>query len=309
MTPIVLERNIWIQAPRERVWEAVSNPDQIIQWFAPNLPGAKMQRDSNDKLVIMLGPISVDFALLEAMVDLQQLGFRTLPDRLISTSYTLQDKNDGTSVRVKTSGFEGLADNIQQERMALSGLSWEKVLQNLNAFVIGEALPHPQAFLSPLFGYWRETKATLATERSIWIDGSRERVWQAVTDPKQIQMWSSPSIPWELSALELGGRLFTRDAETGKENYVEIIDVLDPPNRFGTRIVSEEPTRIVKGKTYTLKEEKGGTRLIVTLSGYEQEPEDARWGKIEQDTFGFGMMLQNTKAYIEGKALPFPFGF
>ncbi len=309
MTPMSLERSIWINAPRERIWQAVSNPDQIIQWFVPNLPGAQMQRDPNGKLVIMLGPMRVDFVVVDHAIEPQQFTFRSLPDQLISTSYFLKDENGGTQVFVKTSGFEALTENVQRERLNLSSTAWEKVLQNLNAFVAGEALPHPQAFISPLFGYWRETKSTLATERSIWIDGSRERVWQAVTDPKQIQMWSSPSIPWELSALELGGRLYTRDAETGKENYVEIIDVIDPPNQFGTRIVTEQPTRVVKGKTFTLKEENGGTRLTVTLSGYEQESEDTRWGQIEQDTFGFGMMLQNTKAYIEGKDLPFPFGF
>jgi len=62
-------------------------------------------------------------------------------------------------------------------------------------------------------------------------------------------------------------------------------------------------------KTYILTEEHGGTRLTVTLSGYEQEPNDTRWNNLERDTFGFGMMLQNTKAYIEGQSLPYPGGF
>jgi hypothetical protein len=30
---------------------------------------------------------------------------------------------------------------------------------------------------------------------------------------------------------------------------------------------------------------------------------------MEQDTFGLGMMLQNTKAHVEGKPLPFPWSF
>jgi hypothetical protein len=57
------------------------------------------------------------------------------------------------------------------------------------------------------------------------------------------------------------------------------------------------------------KEEHGGTRLTLTLAGYEQEPDDTRWGHIEENAFGFGMMLQNTKAHAEGRNLPFPWGF
>ena len=137
----------------------------------------------------------------------------------------------------------------------------------------------------------------------------RERVWRALTDAKQIQLWFSPTTPWELSALEAGGRLYVHNADTNSEMYVEIIELLDPPHQFATRTVPEPPDTIVNGKKYTLKEENGGTRLTVTLSGYEQEPEDSRWSNMEENTFGFGMMLQNTKAYIEGKALPFPGGF
>ncbi len=311
MGPIVVERSVWINTPRERIWNAVSEPDQIIQWFVPNLvvAQAQMKRESDGKLVILLGPMSVDFAMVESAIEQQQFSFRTLPDRLITTTYTLKEENGGTSVSVKASGFEALSENAQQERVKLGEAGWEKVLQNLNAFAMGDPLPNPQAYISPLFGYWRETKKTLAAERSIWINSPRERVWRAITDPKQLQQWFSPATAWELSALEIGGRMYVKDAETGAEKYGQIIELLDPPHQLVTRQVPEAPSTVVKGTTYTLKEEDGGTRLTITLSGYEQEPEESRWGQIEQDTFGFGMMLQNTKAYVEGQELPFPFGF
>ena len=35
MSKIVIERSIWIASPRERVWQAVTDPAQIAQWFAP----------------------------------------------------------------------------------------------------------------------------------------------------------------------------------------------------------------------------------------------------------------------------------
>jgi uncharacterized protein YndB with AHSA1/START domain len=305
---MTVERSIWINASRERIWQALTDPEQILKWFVPALPG-QMILDEAGKLIVQLGPVNIDFALLESCIEPQQLSLRTLPDRLITTNYRLTEENDGTRLTAITSGFELLIPSAQEERRNLSSAGWEKTLQNLNAFVTGAELPFPYAAVGPLFGYWRDSKSTLATERSIWIDAPRERVWTAITDPQQIQAWSSPATAWELSALELGGRLYIRNEESNAEQYVEIIELLDPPNQLATRTIPEAPDTVVKGKIYTLTAEKGGTRLTVTLSGYEQEAEDTRWGNMEQNAFGFGMMLQNAKAYIEGAELPFPFGF
>src|SRR5215813_1858814 len=98
MTPIALERSIWINAPRERIWQAVSDPDQIIQWFVPNLPGAQMKRESDGKIAVQLGPMSVDFMVVDAAIEREQFTFRTLPDRVITTTYMLKDEKGGTQV-------------------------------------------------------------------------------------------------------------------------------------------------------------------------------------------------------------------
>jgi uncharacterized protein YndB with AHSA1/START domain len=196
-----------------------------------------------------------------------------------------------------------------EDRLAQSGAAWEQTLSNLKAYVDGVELPYPQAFVGPLFGYWRKPKQKLAVERSIWIAVRRERVWRAITDPKQLQQWFSPATPWELSALEVGGRYYVYNSETDAEMYVQVIELVDPPRQLITRSVPEPPDTVMKTTIYTLMEEDGGTRLTVTHSGYEQAPDDTRRGEMEQNTFGFGMMLQNVKAYLEGQSLPFPGGF
>jgi hypothetical protein len=124
-----------------------------------------------------------------------------------------------------------------------------------------------------------------------------------------LNLYAQLRFDWELSALEVGGRLYIYNSETNNEMYVEIIELVDPPHQLVTRIVPEPPSTVVKGRTYTLKEETGGARLTVALTGYEQELEDARWRTMEENAFGFGMMLQNAKAYVEGESLPFPWGF
>jgi uncharacterized protein YndB with AHSA1/START domain len=304
-----LERSIWIEAPRERVWQAVTEPEQIVKWFVPNLPEAEMKRDDSGKLMLYLYGMGVDFLTLEMVEPKRKAVIRSLPERVITTTYTFEDEQDGTLVKVVLTGFETLLDDAGADRLHFIGTGWENTLGNLKAFIKAETLPFPKAFVGSLFGYWKEPKPQLAIERSIWIDGSRERVWQAIVDPKQLQQWFSPTTEWQLSALEIGGKFFVHNAETNSEMYVEIIETLDPPHRLITRAIPEADDTVVKSKMYTLTEENRGTRLTLTLSGYEQEADETRWGHMEENAFGFGMALQNTKAHVEGKPLPFPHGF
>jgi hypothetical protein len=61
--------------------------------------------------------------------------------------------------------------------------------------------------------------------------------------------------------------------------------------------------------TYTLSEERGGTRLTLINSGYELKPELGRQAAMEQNSFGFGMLLENVQAFLENRDLPYPWGF
>ena len=134
------------------------------------------------------------------------------------------------------------------------------------------------------------------------------RVWRAITDPEQIAQWFSPGTSWDMTKLAVGGRLFVRDAESGAELYPQEITLLDEPHQLALRSIVDPP-ETPKLSLYTLREEAAGTRLTITHSGYELDPEGAREPAMEQNAFGFGMMLGNIKAVVEGLPLPTPGGF
>ena len=96
MEPIGVVRSIWIAAPRERVWQAITEPDQLEQWFLPPALGAKLKSGAEGKLVICMGPLEVEVAILEAGQAPRQVTSRSLPDSLIATTYTLDEANSGT---------------------------------------------------------------------------------------------------------------------------------------------------------------------------------------------------------------------
>lgn len=303
-----VERSIWINAPRERVWQAILQPDQLARWFLPPALGAQMKRDDKGMLFVSMGGMDIPAAVIEVVSESRQLISRSLPDRLLTTTYTLEDEKGGTRLTVSMSGFETLPEQAAQERLGPSSAGWEKALNNLKAYIDGAELPFPEGYIAALYGYRRESNKVFAVERSIWIDAPRERVWQAITDPKQLQQWYSPTTPWLLTALEVGGKFYVYNVETETEMYPQVIELIDPPHQLVTRSVANPP-ETPHGTTWRLDEEKGGTRVIITHSGYELEPDSTRHPNMEQNAFGFGMMLENLKAYNEGKALPYPFGF
>jgi uncharacterized protein YndB with AHSA1/START domain len=252
--------------------------------------------------------MKADIATLQDMKPPRQVTKYGLPDRLIALTYTLEEEGSGTRVTVKVSGGSSLTEAAARERLAPSGAAWEMALANLKAYVEGQELPYQQGMLAAIFGYRRESKETFSVERSIWIAAPRERVWRAITDLEQLQEWFSPGTKWTGTGLEAGGRFFVVDPASGAEMYGQMIEAVEPPYRLVTRSIPE-PSEAVHVTTWQLEEENGGTRLMLTYSGYELEPAEARANNMEQNAFGFGMMLENLAACIEGQTLPYPQGF
>lgn len=308
MEQIKIERSIWIDTSRERVWRAITDPADLAKWLLPPALGADMKRDANDTILVSMGGMEIPVAVLEEVDPPRHVRCYGLPDHVISITYLLEEENNGTRVTVTMSGFEKLPVDARQDRIMPSGIAWEKALANLKAYVTGVPLPFPEGYVAALFGYRRESEKSFAVERSIWIAAPRERVWSAITDPIQLESWFSPGTSWKLTALEAGGRLFIPEPETGDETNVQVIQLVDPPQRFVTHSLPASPGSS-EVTAYFLQEERGGTRLTITNSGYELLPADGRWSAMEQNAFGFGMMLENLRAYIENQDLPTPGGF
>lgn len=308
MEHIIVERSIWIAAARERVWQAITDPTHIAQWLLPPALPLQLKRAPDGTLSASMGGSDIPIATQEQVDAPRSIRSRGLPDGLVATTYTLADENGGTRVTVTLTADDTLPERARQDRAEPSGAGWEKALENLRAQIDGAALPFPEGYIAAMFGYRRTSEALFAIERSIWIAAPTARVWRAITDPAQYEAWFSPGTPWHISALEVGGKFFVREAETGAELYTQTIELIEPPHHFRIRS-AEEPSGIAQVLLYSLQGENGGTRLTITHSGYEQAPEATRDSSMEQNAFGFGMMLENVRALCEDRALPYPGGF
>ena len=137
MRKIAIERSIWIAAPRERVWQAVTDPAQIAQWFAP---GTTFSQNGNT-ICVRIGETDIEVAVIEQIDPPRQITTRNLPDRSITTTYTLEEENGGTRFTVTETGFESLSEGARKERLAQDDKGWEIALENLKAYIDGRILP------------------------------------------------------------------------------------------------------------------------------------------------------------------------
>lgn len=142
MEKLSVERSIWINAPRERVWQAVTDPAQIQQWFAPTTTFKQV----GNRISIRVGEMEMEVAEIEVIDPPHRLTTRSLMEPALSTTYLLAEENGGTRFTVIDTGFEALAPDARQARAGQNGKGWEMALQNLLAFMDGQSLPHPAGF-------------------------------------------------------------------------------------------------------------------------------------------------------------------
>ncbi len=89
-----------------------------------------------------IGETDMEVAVIELVDPPRQITTRNLPDRSITTTYTLEEENGGTRFTVTETGFESLPEDARKERLDQNGKGWEKVLENLKAFLAGRGLQY-----------------------------------------------------------------------------------------------------------------------------------------------------------------------
>src|SRR5437870_2837528 len=106
-----VERSIWIEAPRDSVWQALTDPEQLEQWLLPGAMGMRLKRDEGGKVSVVMGEMEIGLAQLEALDPPRRVAFRNLPDRQLASTYTLEDERGGTRVTLALNGLESLPED------------------------------------------------------------------------------------------------------------------------------------------------------------------------------------------------------
>jgi uncharacterized protein YndB with AHSA1/START domain len=140
-----IERSILIQAPRERIWRALSDPAEFGQWFGANLAGCTFAPGAHVR-----GPITMcghEDAIFDARIEQvkpqELLSYRWHPyaiDPAVDYSQetptlvtlTLHDADGGaTLLKVVESGFDQVPPHRRVEAFNMNTRGWEAQLANV----------------------------------------------------------------------------------------------------------------------------------------------------------------------------------
>lgn len=134
-----VERSVWIAAPRERVWQAVTDAEQLTRWWTGgewDIPvlevGGRVRFGLGDDAA--LATIAVLDPPREFRMDWEPNPM--FPTRMTST-LRLEEENGGTRVTALETGFEGLPEDIRRKRVEGNEAGYEVVLAALKALVEG----------------------------------------------------------------------------------------------------------------------------------------------------------------------------
>lgn len=122
--------SILINGDKEAVWNAITNEDKLIQWYAPGSPWSIPNLKAGEKLTFTLMPsahnnLTEEYPMsitIEKIIPYQEFSLYLDAQQML-LSFTLDEGTNGIRVTVNSVGFD-------------------ESLANLKAFVEGEKIPY-----------------------------------------------------------------------------------------------------------------------------------------------------------------------
>jgi uncharacterized protein YndB with AHSA1/START domain len=139
-----IERSILINAPRSRVWRALSDAEEFGRWFGANLKGQVFAPGRRAQ-----GPITIagyEHVLFDVVIERVEpetfLSWRWHPyavdpavdygkEEPTLVTFTLKDVPEGTLLETSESGFDKVPPHRRMEAFRMNTGGWEGQLQNI----------------------------------------------------------------------------------------------------------------------------------------------------------------------------------
>lgn len=145
-----IHKEIVLQAPRARVWRAISDPRQFGTWFRVDLSGETFEpgKPAQGKMTYP-GHEGTPFEIVVERIEPERLfSFRWHPydpdpdhdyraDPTTLVEFVLEDVQGGTRLTVTESGFDAIPLSRRAESFRSNSEGWAIQVQNIEAYVTG----------------------------------------------------------------------------------------------------------------------------------------------------------------------------
>jgi uncharacterized protein YndB with AHSA1/START domain len=138
--PDSIEREVILPVPPERVWTALTQPDQLSAWFGTQAtidlrPGGEVIFTWDGST----GPVGSNRGVIEAVEAPGRLAFRWRSSRddvpMTRVEFTLEPHPEGTRLRLVESGFAGLPPELRGEMHEGNRSGWQRELGELAQYL------------------------------------------------------------------------------------------------------------------------------------------------------------------------------
>jgi len=142
-----IEKNVTLDAPRSRVWRALTEVEQFNAWFgvaleSPFAPGAEVSGK-----ITFRGYEHVKMTLwIETIEPERFFSFRWHPyaiepgvdfsaEPTTRVSFTLEDEGAATRLRIVESGFDAIPESRRAKAFTMNSKGWDGQAENIRKFL------------------------------------------------------------------------------------------------------------------------------------------------------------------------------
>jgi len=121
MEKLIVERTVLIDAPRQRVWQAITGPAQLKQWYAPGCSWEIPALQTGATVKFHNTDTDIQLATIEELEPLHRFTLRweldpAHPGITLLNSFVVDVEGDNTLVTVSQAGYESLPDGMRDKK-------------------------------------------------------------------------------------------------------------------------------------------------------------------------------------------------
>jgi uncharacterized protein YndB with AHSA1/START domain len=140
MESVAVERRVWINVSRKRVWRAITEPEQLEQWYAPGCPWVIPTLEVGETVKFYNTDTDIQLAAVEVVDPPHQFTLRwqldqTNPELTLVNTFLLEEENGGTRVTAIQAGYESLPNDIRQQQLDQDADAYTAIVESLKEYL------------------------------------------------------------------------------------------------------------------------------------------------------------------------------
>ena len=140
MENVAVERRVWINAPRQQVWRAITEPEHLERWYAPGCPWMISALEVGATVKFYNTDTDIQLATIELVEPPHQFTLRWQIDPMnpaltLVNTFLLEEENGGTRVIASQAGYESLPDDMRQQLLDQDSDAYTAIVESLKAYL------------------------------------------------------------------------------------------------------------------------------------------------------------------------------